>query len=327
MINEALFNFYSELRLESDLQKLIAERYQESIHVEFKKKKNRSTPELDVSDARQFSRALSGFANSDGGVLVWGIATDAEERAVALDPIAVVAEFQSRLKKSLLNATQPVVDGVLIDVVQSSTELAAGYVKCLIPPSDKVPHRGMLAEREYYKRSTEGFYRLEHFDLEDMFGRRPIPLLQLKTRMKATGSSGGGGNTRYRSLLVLAIENIGRGSARAPYLAVSVNQPYQIARYGIDGNGHEGLPRVMTADQQRVVYTSSDVAIHPGVCYEVAGIELEVGVDNEGNIAAAQRLEATCEIAAENARLRTESITLSAEELAKEVLPPSLRPR
>lgn len=33
--------------------------------------------------------------------------------------------------------------------------------------------------REYYKRSEDGCYRLEHFDLEDMFGRRQRPLLEL----------------------------------------------------------------------------------------------------------------------------------------------------
>ena len=37
----------------------------------------------------------------------------------------------------------------------------------------------MLAGREYYKRSVEGFYRLEHFDLKDMFGRRQKPKLRI----------------------------------------------------------------------------------------------------------------------------------------------------
>jgi hypothetical protein len=37
----------------------------------------------------------------------------------------------------------------------------------------------MAAGREYFKRTAEGFYRLEHFDLEDMFGRRPRPALVL----------------------------------------------------------------------------------------------------------------------------------------------------
>lgn len=42
----------------------------------------------------------------------------------------------------------------------------------------------MLAKREYFKRSVEGFYRLEHFDLEDMFGRRQKPLLKVITEVE-----------------------------------------------------------------------------------------------------------------------------------------------
>ena len=37
-----------------------------------------------------------------------------------------------------------------------------------------------LGEDRYYKRSGDSFYRMEHFDLEDMFGRRPKPLLTLE---------------------------------------------------------------------------------------------------------------------------------------------------
>jgi hypothetical protein len=94
-----------------------------------------------------------------------------------------VLDFQGRLKKSLLNSTQPVVDGVLLEVIEALSAPGEGYVKCMIPASDKTPHRAMLADREYFKRTAEGFYRLEHFDLEDMFGRRPRPALVLKLEL------------------------------------------------------------------------------------------------------------------------------------------------
>ena len=81
------------------------------------------------------------------------------------------------MKSSLINSVQPFVDYVLIEKIPTDASEQIGFVKCLIPQSDKAPHRAMLAGREYYKRSTEGFYRLEHFDLEDMFGRRQKPLL------------------------------------------------------------------------------------------------------------------------------------------------------
>jgi predicted HTH transcriptional regulator len=159
---------------------LVVEHATENIFLEFKTKKNDSIPDLDDSDSRQFSRALSGFANSDGGVVVWGVETDKDERASKLRPIASVADFVSRLKKSLINCVQPFVDDVRIEPIMEEVDTCAGYVKVLVPRSEKTPHRALLAGREYYRRSTEGFYRLEHFDLEDAFGRRPRPVLRLQ---------------------------------------------------------------------------------------------------------------------------------------------------
>ena len=161
------------------IRQLVADRAKEDIHLEFKTKKHRSASDLDKSDAWQFSRALSGFANSDGGVLIWGVETDKEDRASSLKPIVAVADFDAKLKKSLLNSVQPFVDGVRIEAILEDDGSGAGYLKVLIPRSEKVPHRAMLADREYFRRSTEGFYRMEHFDLEDAFGRRPHPALVL----------------------------------------------------------------------------------------------------------------------------------------------------
>ena len=181
-VNQAQ-SIFESVRTYADLQQLVRDRVQENIYLEFKTKKDRRTPDVDESDAFQFSRALSGFANSDGGVLLWGIESDREERACDLKPIAHVAEFESRLKKSLLNAVHPMVDGVEIQLIPDDSDSAAGFIKCLIPRSEKTPHRAMRAGREYYRRSTEGFYRLEHFDLEDAFGRRPRPVLSVQVQL------------------------------------------------------------------------------------------------------------------------------------------------
>lgn len=190
------------------IRQLQVDRAKEDIHLEFKTKKNRSTPELDESDGWQFSRALSGFANSDGGVLVWGVETDKEDRASKLKPITAVADFEARLKKSLLNSVQPLVDDVRIESILEDDQSGSGYVKVLIPRSDKTPHRAMLADREYFRRSTEGFYRLEHFDLEDAFGRRPHPSLSLVLELVPRP-----GEDPHEDLQ-FALRNEGRGMAR-----------------------------------------------------------------------------------------------------------------
>lgn len=175
-----LTSYFNSIKTETDLKRMITDHVKEDLYLEFKQKRDRRHAQLEDDDKFNFSRALSGFANSDGGILIWGVETyKRDESAKSLKPITDVDGFIRSLKSSLVNSVQPFVDNVLIEKIPTDASEQVGFVKCLIPQSDKTPHRAMLAEREYYKRSTEGFYRLEHFDLEDMFGRRQKPLLVL----------------------------------------------------------------------------------------------------------------------------------------------------
>jgi len=236
-----------------DVEQLVHDRVKEDIHLEFKMKKDRRGPDLDVSDAWQFSRALSGFANSDGGVLLWGIETDKEERACKMKPISSVVDFEARLKKSLVNSVQPFVDNVKIESILQSSDSRDGYVKVLIPRSEKTPHRAMLADREYFRRSTEGFYRLEHFDLEDAFGRRPHPVLVLQLRLIPRP-----GEDPHEELS-FCLRNDGRSIAR--YVGCVCEFPADVviaSTHGFSNNTglNQGRPIATYADNFGVIHAS-----------------------------------------------------------------------
>jgi hypothetical protein len=78
--------------------------------------------------------------------------------------------------------------------------------------------------------------------------------------------------------VIVGIENQGRGSAKFPYLAVSVNKPYKLSEYGIDGNGHFGLPKIAPArDVAEERYGSVDAfVIHPGIVCDITAISIEL---------------------------------------------------
>lgn len=245
-----LFNSLADL---NGIKQLVAERAQENIYLELKTKKDRRRPDLEESDAWQFSRALSGFANSDGGVLVWGIETDKEERASKLKPISSVVDFEARLKKSLLNAVQPFVDGVQIVAILEEGAGGDGYVKVLVPRSEKTPHRALRADREYFRRSTEGFYRLEHFDLEDAFGRRPHPALTFI----ATLAPRPAGDDPFEDVH-LGLLNEGRGIAKYPGFTLEFSADVLIASTsrGINNNSdiNDGRPVVSHQNNVGVIH-------------------------------------------------------------------------
>jgi predicted HTH transcriptional regulator len=66
---ERIFNTLNSI---SDLQTFI-DNEPESLYVDFKEVANPTNPMKQNDDKENFAKALSGFANSNGGVLIWGV--------------------------------------------------------------------------------------------------------------------------------------------------------------------------------------------------------------------------------------------------------------
>jgi Schlafen, AlbA_2 len=173
-----LFNTISP----ADIAEFIRQEQEENLHLEFKTLANANMRAAD--DKRNLARALSGFANSSGGLIVWGVAARKNAQGVdcasASVEISAVRELISRLNELTGEAVSPMVDGVLHKPLE--TFLGRGYAVTLVPESVAGPHMAKLGEDRYYKRSGDSFYRMEHFDLEDMFGRRQKPNLRVRLR-------------------------------------------------------------------------------------------------------------------------------------------------
>lgn len=161
-------------------------------------------------DKKSLAKCVSGFANSSGGIVIWGI--DARkndqgiDRALAVAEIAQLGLFFSRLNELSTQASSPSVDGIIHRKFETS--LDNGFVASFIPDSDSGPHMAKLGENRYYKRNGQRFLQLEHYDLEDMFGRRQRPNLEISIT-----------NRRHpinaeQEDLEISILNVGKGIAK-----------------------------------------------------------------------------------------------------------------
>ena len=251
----------------SEIDGFIACQQEEHLTLDFKTINNPKLTNND--DKRNLAKSLSGFANSSGGIVVWGV--EAKKNNQGIDCATKIIEienvklFLSRLNELSGMAVSPIVDGVMHRVIETTP--GKGIVVTYIPESDSGPHMAKMGEDRYYKRSGDSFYRLEHFDLEDMFGRRPKPDLMLHTRIKGSG---------LNVQVVLGIRNNGRGSAKAPYLAFNASPPFKLNAYGLDGNKNEGMRKLpyLGTDLPYRYGEGANVVIHPGVTHEVASIYL-----------------------------------------------------
>lgn len=255
-----------------DIQAFVADGQEETLHLEFK---TIADPRFSSRDDRKnLAKALSGFANSDGGVLVWGIETakgpndiDCASATAEIDNVDMLI---SKLNEHTGQAVSPLVEGVLHRKIASSGD--RGFALSLVPVSDSGPHMAKMGEDRYYKRSGDSFYRMEHFDIEDMFGRRRKPVLGLHYSAHVEPASGDSSGRVYDASVTLGIANKGRGSAKFPYLEVAVEPPFRIDRYGVDGNMSFGMPRIaISGDGARrgAFAGGSAIRVYPSSVHEV----------------------------------------------------------
>ena len=249
----------------------------ERLHVDFKEKHDRRDANLADDDQRNLAEAVSGFGNSSGGVLVWGI----EDKTLRPKPIAHVDGFVSSLLQLASQITDPIVPGIDGDWIQSNDrkeQSGLGFI--FIPESLLPPHRVILKHQKvkdhYYIRTGNSFVVASHTQLEDMFGRRPKPNLCLNAKIARSARAGSQQHLR----VILGIENRGRGTAKSPFLAVKVHHPYNVDIYGIDGNRNFGLSQLInSAGSDEIRYgASTEVVIHPGIIHDVTSVKVIIDV-------------------------------------------------
>lgn len=283
----------------------------EGMHVDYKQKRDRRRAKLDEDDKKNLAKAVSGFTNSGGGILVWGI----EDKSISPKPIQEIQGFVSQVTELASQVTDPIAQGIQSHWIPADNDPSAGFGLIHIPESTLPPHRVVLKQEglqgNYYIRSGSSFVVASHTQLEDMFGRRPKPTLDLSLRLNPGGSAGG----RQHFDLVLGIQNSGRASARAPFLSVKVMTPYTISEYGIDGNRNFGLdPIARSHGSDEIGYGSSSTSvIHPGVTLDVAAVSLKIPF--EAKPSEISSVEIKYRIAAENSQLVEGEREFTAEQI------------
>lgn len=163
---------------EAAIDNFILSRQSEELFLDFKcSADNGSRQHLDNNDRQSLADAISGFGNSEGGVIVWGIecrnVKDRGDVPCSKVKIQDPPRFVSWLESAVSGCTIPPHSGVRSHAVLMP-EQAAGYVVTLIPKSDHAPHQ-VVGSLKYFMRAGSSFVPVPHAVLAGMFGRRPQP--------------------------------------------------------------------------------------------------------------------------------------------------------
>ncbi|MCG7961692.1 MAG: ATP-binding protein [Candidatus Thiodiazotropha taylori] len=159
------------------IEDFIEDRHIEELFLDFKRSSNNGEDsKLSQTDRKNLAKAISGFGNSEGGVIVWGVDcsqdADGADVAKALVLIENPQRFTSLLQGAISGCTVPPHSGV--ENTALIVDGARGVVVTHIRKSNTAPHQ-MLPNRHYYMRAGSDFLPTPHDVLSGMFGRRPQP--------------------------------------------------------------------------------------------------------------------------------------------------------
>lgn len=160
------------------LDGFILTRQSEELFLDFKRSTDNGARHfLNQNDRDALAKGISGFGNSEGGLIVWGVDcsrdSDSADVAHAKVPIENPVRFLSWLEGAVSGCTVPPHPGVRHNVLTIEGS-SAGFVITYVPKSELAPHQ-CVRPLQYYMRAGSSFQPVPHGVLAGMFGRRPQP--------------------------------------------------------------------------------------------------------------------------------------------------------
>lgn len=189
----------------SDIQALIDNHAEEGVHLELKR-----ASALSKDNADKVTKTFSAFANSDGGIVIYGVA---EEDHVASDFSFVDGDVITTEHISMLaRYVQPAIEGLTIYPIRKDNDFSKSIYVVKVPRSDKAPH--MAKDHRYYKRNNVESIPMEDFDVKDVMSRIQNPKLGIAGCFLNKIPNKSGSQNYAKISFVVMIENYGRVLSR-----------------------------------------------------------------------------------------------------------------
>ena len=241
------------------LDQMIADGVEESLSLDYKR-----SDSLAKTDGKkvEVTKDISSFANSSGGVVIYGIAEfDDKARRHLPERIDTIqrTEISKEWLDQVIQAIQPRIDGVVIHAVTiSKQDNTVCYVVEI--PQSHTAH--MARDHRYYKRHNFNVLAMEDYEVRDVMNRRTHPRIRGFIYVNRNTS-----RLEPEGMVLVRLENVGRVLAK--HVMVELELPIDMdgfirveepvfAKTTDDGNCH--LFR-LTPGNAQPIFPGSDVTL------------------------------------------------------------------
>ena len=158
MINYTTMTLFDSLK---DIEGLIQGQIEESLTLEYKRELGNKNSEI--------SKDISAFANTSGGVLIYGIEEDG--RIPTSKNWLEGKNTKEKIENIILSNIQPKLRNVIINSIVNPENPSQGIFVVNIPESSDAPH---MADFRYYRRYNFQSIPMEDYEVKDAMFRKGL---------------------------------------------------------------------------------------------------------------------------------------------------------
>lgn len=153
-----------------EIQKLIDNRIEENLHLDYK-----AADSLGKTDGKkkEISKDISAFANSDGGVIIYGVSEfnepDKKHLPEKIDPINRYEYSKEWLEQIINSNISPKIKGLEIIPIQIGGDADNKSIYVVDIPQSNTAHQAN--DKKYYKRYNFQSIAMEDYEIKDIINR------------------------------------------------------------------------------------------------------------------------------------------------------------
>jgi hypothetical protein len=260
-----------------DIEGFITNNTEESINLDFKRG-DALRKGHDSKDAEKvktdIAKDVSSFANSDGGIIVYGI----EEKNHKADSIYFVNgnDFTKENLEQIINSRiQRKIDGLIIDPIRFDNKIEQTIYVVKIPRSLNAPH--ITSDKKFYKRYNFEAVAMEEYEVRNMYLRQERTELTISP-LKIHGSAGAMQYHKfnyYNIKIEFSVENIGQSIEKLYKLEVKI--PRQIATNSNKYGYQQFFKNYSREDGEYLIYIFPNSSpLFQNELFTVCSVDLEI---------------------------------------------------